>query len=126
MVDEKVIAEVVAEALDGHLRLNGNRVQKNLWVRFVIQLVIVAVVISGLYFGLRSDVDGNAEAIFTESARSKKEDAKMDNTLDGVKLEINTVAIQQKSVIAKQADIGRDIDKIADKVDMVLDRLPKK
>ena len=132
MVDEQVIASAVSVALDNHLKQNGDKVQKNLWVRFVIQLIIVTGVVVSIYFALRADVNNNTfgiqtncESIKGEVTRSTTVDNKRDDEMGRMKLDLNTVTIQQNAIMSQQQNMGRDIDKIDGKMDKVLERLPK-
>jgi len=132
-MDTKEIADVVSGVLKEHTKSNGNRQNKNIWLRFFVQLVIAIVIIVGGYYTLRGDVDDNYKEIKdnrthieAEVKRATDIDNKREEDLTDIKLKVNTVEIQQKTVMTRQEDIADDIDDVDEKIDEVLRRLPRK
>ena len=131
-IDEKAISDVVSGVIQTHIKTNGDKVQKSIWVRFVIQLLVITVVVVSAYFNLYGQITTNAagvasnsKAIELECARSKLIDTQINTGINDIKLKINTIEIQQSTVMNEQIKISKDVEKIDEKLDGILKRLPK-
>ena len=132
MMDDKVLAEVISRTMSKHLEKNGDTTQRNLWIRFFIQIVIVIIVVVSIYFALKYDVTTNAVNIKQNSTTIDAEVLRsiaVDETFRvgqvDMQLKVNTIRVKQDTVLTQQIEIGKDIDRLDGKVDELLKRVPK-
>ena len=124
--------EMLGQVIGDHLKTNGIKTQKYLWLRFAIELIVITILATTAWVKLRSDINANCKEIKTntenitkEVVRSATVDKQRDIEMVDIRLKLTTVDVRQEAIINNQLQMGKNIDKIDTKLDRVLDHLPK-
>ena len=117
MADTDVIAEALESILTKHTIRNGTKETRQMWFKFALEVVIAVALLAGGYMSLRNDVDLNTATIKEECKRSATVDSNMAKAVNMLGLQVNTIETNQFTAMKQQ-------EKVDNKLDKVLERLP--